>query len=546
MSKKLLSMISFVLLTVLAGSALAGDVAWTNAIGDGLWTTGGNWNPPFVPVATDKAKLVALPGPHIDTGMAAVCQWLVVGDTADGELHMTDGTLNVSGVPDSWTIVAYGPSDVATFTMDGGIMTTGNRVFVGFQGEGTLNMNGGTINIGGDFGIGYGEGFTTGRGYVYLNSGTISVSGNDFFMSSPAGCIGTLDISGGTLNLAGDKQAIVQGYIDNGWIIAYGGMGDVIVTYASGTTTLTGIISPDKAKLPYPANNAVDVPPYAGLTWMPGDTAAAHDIYFGTDANSVSDANTTITLGVYKGRQTVDANYYDPCGLELDETYYWRIDEVNEPNLYEGKVWHFTVADYALVDDFEDYVDSNDMLVSWSNAGTGGALSLATSDGHDEPKTMKFDYDNSSDPNYSEAQTADIDYDWAIAGVLAIDIWYKGVPGNAAEQMYVALEDDDGNPVAVVENSDLNAALVTDWQVWRIELSDFTGVNLANVKKFYIGFGNRTIPVAGGTGTVYFDDIRLHPTRCINKPLEDLDDDCDVDFKDFGIMAGNWMASSEI
>jgi hypothetical protein len=323
-------------------------------------------------------------------------------------------------------------------------------------------------------------------------------------------------------------------------------MGDVIVTYASGTTTVTGIISPNKAKLPYPANNAVDVPPYVGLTWMPGDTADAHDIYFGTDANNVSDANTTITLGVYKGQQTVDANYYDPCALELGETYYWRIDEVNEPNLYEGKVWHFTVADYSLVDDFEEYVGPNDMLASWSNAGTGGALSLATSDGHDEAQAMKFDYDNSSDPNYSEAQTADIDYDWAIAGVLAIDIWYKGVPGNAAEQMYVALEDDDGNPVAVVEHSDLNAALVTDWQVWRIELSDFTGVNLGNIKKFYIGFGDRTIPVAGGSGTVYFDDIRLHPTRCINKPLEDLDDDCDVDFKDFGIMAANWMASSEI
>jgi len=547
MSKKLFSMISFVLLTTLVGSALAVDVQWTNNVGDELWTTPGNWNPSGPPGAGDKAKLIALPGPLISTSMAAECQWLVIGDNANGELHMTGGTLNVSaGTTDTWTIVAYGPTDVGTFTMDGGTMTTSDRVFIGFQGTGTLNMNGGTINIGGNFGIGYGEAsYTTGIGYVYLNGGTISASGS-FYMSSPAGCIGTLDISGGTLNLAGDKQTIVQGYIDNGWIIAYGGMGNVIVTYASGTTTLTGIIDPNKAKLPYPTNNAVDVPPYVVLTWVPGDTAAAHDIYFGTDANSVSDANTTITLGVYKGQQTLDANYYDPCGLELGETYYWRIDEVNEPDVYKGNLWQFTVANYALVDDFEEYADSNDMLVFWSNAGTGGALSLATSGGHDEAQTMKFDYDNSSEPNYSEAQTADVDYDWTIAGVLAIDIWYKGDANNAAEQMYTALEDNDSNPIAVVVNSDPNTIKFSEWQVWRIKLTDFTGVNLGNIKKFYIGFGDRTNPVAGGTGTVYFDDIRLHPTRCINKPLEDLDDDCDVDFKDFAIMAKNWMGSSPI
>jgi hypothetical protein len=545
MSKKLFSMISFVLLTALAGSALAADVQWTGAGPDDNWTTASNWNPPFVPIATDKAKLVTLPGPLISDGMAAVCQWLVIGDTANGELHMTGGTLNVSGTPDSWTIVAYAPSDVATFTMDGGTMTTSNRVYVGFQGNGTLNMNGGTINVGGTFGIGYGEGFTTGRGYVYLNGGTINASGT-FTMSSPTGCIGTLDIYGGTLNLTGDKQAIVQGYIDNGWIIAYGGLGDVIMVYEGGVTTLTGVISPNKAKLPYPANNAVDVPPYVELTWVPGDTADAHDIYFGADGNNVNDANTTITLGVYMGQQPLDANYYDPCGLELGEIYYWRIDEVNEPNIYKGKVWHFTVADYSLVDDFEAYVDSNDLLLSWSNAGTGATLSLATSGGHDEAKTMKFDYDNSSDPNYSEAQTTDVDYDWAIAGVLAIDIWYKGDANNAAEQMYAALEDNNSNPVAVVVNSDPNVIKFSEWQVWRIKLADFAGVNLSNVKKFYLGFGDRNNPVVGGTGTVYFDDIRLHPTRCIDKPLEDLDDDCDVDFKDFAIMAQNWRGSSEI
>jgi len=34
-------------------------------------------------------------------------------------------------------------------------------------------------------------------------------------------------------------------------------------------------------------------------------------------------------------------------------------------------------------------------------------------------------------------------------------------------------------------------------------------VNAAGVKKMYIGVGNRNAPSPGGTGLVYFDDIRI-------------------------------------
>jgi hypothetical protein len=34
-------------------------------------------------------------------------------------------------------------------------------------------------------------------------------------------------------------------------------------------------------------------------------------------------------------------------------------------------------------------------------------------------------------------------------------------------------------------------------------------VNLTNVDTITLGFGNRTNPVAGGAGMVFFDDIRL-------------------------------------
>jgi hypothetical protein len=546
MSKKLFSMIFFVLLVASTGSVLAADIIWNNSAGNGSWMDPNNWNPKLVPDINyqDKAKLVSIPGPNIVSGVSAGCTWMVVGDNANGELYMNGGLLTVQGPTDSWTIVAYAPSDVGTFTMNSGTMNTSNRVFVGFQGNGTLNMNGGTINVGGTFGIGYGEGFITGRGTVNLAGGTINVTGSGgLIMSSPTGCLGKLDITGGTLTITGDKRTTVQGYIDNGWIVAYNGLGIVNVTYDGAKTILTGATDPTKAKVPYPANNATGVSPYVVMTWVQGDSAAFHDIYFGTDANSVLDANTS-TTGIYQGSQSRDANSFEPTGLELNKKYYWRIDEVNEPNIYKGNLWQFTVADNALIDDFESYADTNAMLIPWSNAGTGGTLSLATSGGHDKAKTMKFDYNNSGAPYYSEAQDAAVDFDWTIAGVVAIDIWFKGNAGNAAVPMYAALEDNNSHPVAVVTNSDPNIVKSAEWQVWRIKLSDFNGVNLSNVKKFYIGFGDRSNPAAGGSGTVYFDDISLYPSRCLYKPLEDLNDDCVVDFKDFAIMAGNWMISS--
>jgi len=48
------------------------------------------------------------------------------------------------------------------------------------------------------------------------------------------------------------------------------------------------------------------------------------------------------------------------------------------------------------------------------------------------------------------------------------------------------------------------------WKQWDIDLASF-GVDLWNVAKIAIGFGDETHVVPGGSGVVYFDDIRLYP-----------------------------------
>ncbi len=78
--------------------------------------------------------------------------------------------------------------------------------------------------------------------------------------------------------------------------------------------------------------------------------------------------------------------------------------------------------------------------------------------------------------------------------------------GNSAEAMYVTIEDSAGKSATVV-NADAATTVRPSWQEWRVPYSELNGVNLARIDKMVIGVGNRTSPTAGGTGTVYVDDI---------------------------------------
>jgi len=120
-----------------------------------------------------------------------------------------------------------------------------------------------------------------------------------------------------------------------------------------------------------------------------------------------------------------------------------------------------------------------------------------------------------------------------------------GILSNEAEPMYVALEDGSGKTSLVV-HPDPNAVLTDTWTQWNVALKDFSdaGVNLTDVNKISIGFGDRDNPQPGGSGTVYFDDIWLYRPRCIPsvlKPPGDINNDCVVDWVDLEILARGWL-----
>ena len=61
------------------------------------------------------------------------------------------------------------------------------------------------------------------------------------------------------------------------------------------------------------------------LTWIPDEFAATHDVYLGTAFDAVSNASVADPGGVLAGPGLTDTSF-DPGRLELDQTYYWRVE----------------------------------------------------------------------------------------------------------------------------------------------------------------------------------------------------------------------------
>jgi hypothetical protein len=292
------------------------------------------------------------------------------------------------------------------------------------------------------------------------------------------------------------------------------------------------------ASNPNPANDAVDVKPSVILSWDAGSVAASHEVYFGTDADAVK--NATTASPEYKGPIALGEESYDPGKLEFNSTYYWRIDEVNDVNPdspWPGRVLSFTTGDFFVIDDFEDYdTGDNQIWYAWHDGlgygavgtdpyfagnGTGAAVGDENTPSYTEEtivhgggKSMPVVYDNNKQgyAYYSEVEhTLKDQQDWTERGVDSLSIWFRGISDNGAEPLYVAVSNSTGTAVVVVHD-DPAAAQIDKWTQWIIPLQVFAdqGIVLTSVDKIAIGMGtqgNSTAP--GGSGKMYFDDIRL-------------------------------------
>jgi hypothetical protein len=88
-----------------------------------------------------------------------------------------------------------------------------------------------------------------------------------------------------------------------------------------------------------------------------------------------------------------DTSNYDPCGLAIRTTYYWRIDEVNNTHAdspWKGHVWSFTTFDPNLVGWWEFNEGAGVIAVDSSGYGNDGTIidSVLWSKGYGQKVTV--------------------------------------------------------------------------------------------------------------------------------------------------------------
>ncbi|MCJ7693405.1 MAG: LamG domain-containing protein, partial [Sedimentisphaerales bacterium] len=312
---------------------------------------------------------------------------------------------------------------------------------------------------------------------------------------------------------------------------------------------------------PDPADGAANVPLTAILTWTAGTDAESHDVYFGTDYDNVTNANTSSSEyrppRLSLGNESYDAGANE--NLQLGEKYYWRIDEITDggTRIIKGDIWTFTVAEFLIIEDMESYGVTSNFIAEtwidgWNNPSSGYVyLQLGSADANlvygEDGNSMRYNYRNDLNPYYSETtRSFSPAQDWSIAGFKALVLSFRADFSNDQadiQPMSVSLTDGTDTGTVVYDDPNDLAKGWMGWMEWNMALDDFNdqGIDISKITGMSIIIGDGT---QAGDGDVYIDNIRLHTTRCvIDKATGSFTYDCDVDFDDLAALARDWLLS---
>jgi len=243
-----------VLMLLLVGPAYAQN-NWTNATGNGSWVDPNNWSEGVVPgpgtgntrINPDTNLDPNHPiGPTIGPGQLAVTDAMDVWGPEFGPISLNIvggsytspayvGLVSVNDNPDARPSVNMGDGDSGgwldvdrllighSWWYTGGPYTSYNQ----WSGTAILRIElwlGGKLNL-------YG-------GVMYVFGAVVMATD----VQSPDVC--TLNIEGGTLMLPVDYAATVQDWVTNGYCVAYGGTGEIVVEETPDWTKVTAVPAP--------------------------------------------------------------------------------------------------------------------------------------------------------------------------------------------------------------------------------------------------------------------------------------------------------------
>jgi hypothetical protein len=220
------------------------------------------------------------------------------------------------------------------------------------------------------------------------------------------------------------------------------------------------------------------------------------------------------------------------------------------------RTFKITEYSYGNIDDFNSYTNVNQLQDVWRPYLCQIWLNTDSNFAYKD-NSMGVEYQGNTQ---IQAHTADepclpslIGRNWASGDFVLLAIYFYGTTTNSVLPMYITLKDGSGNEGTVIygnNGEDQHDLRVAAWHEWDIKLESFSaaGVNLADINDVYLGFGS-----GSGSGTLYFDNIRLSPPICIlsirSADLARVDyapagspcGDCTIDYQEFAIMASEWL-----
>jgi|GEM_PF-191432 len=393
MFKKLIYLVAFTFLLYISGNAFAATYTWNGGGTGNDWCTGGNWDLNMVPAFLDDCHIggsavvevtnMTVPGESYAPSayslyMSGTSSMIITstgkywcrgnayfGESGSDNVTCTvqpGGWLNGGGKPiimghngAEGTLSIYAKNDSSNLWIgrhagsrcvvnyDTAADSFHRDCFVGDAGNGTLNMNGGTLvvkhNDSAEMIIANASGST---GHINLNDGAITCDAFSFGAGN-----GTINIERGTLIIDGDKTITIQGDIDNGLITAYGGNGSFNLDYNTthlGKTTLTAnVIWQGKVTDPLPADGGVGV---NALQWIGHPDTDSYKVFISQSQSLVAARDVSVQVdGAFITDTAVPDLAAAAIFLADGQRYYWAVDCVRagESDLV-GDIWELIAA----------------------------------------------------------------------------------------------------------------------------------------------------------------------------------------------------------
>ncbi len=369
-------------------------VVWHNTNSNQDWFDAGNWvhnaGEPAGAIPPDGNTFVVIepyPGPIINGDAAcsalAVLDWSWSGAPSTA-VEVNSGDFNAGEciyLASNGTDFTYGDANsvgTAGLTVLGGTVTTptsvtGNGLYIGggsttyqLMNKGVVTMYGGLISV---------PRVALYHGNIALYGGTLQCIGDNNFIFYQDYPENKIDISGGTLQLAGNyliTSPNLPGLIAGKSIVSTRGNIGIPVFDGTNTILVSDSVNMLRPWGPSPDMNSTNVHYRVGdvnvgimLSWNSGSepNVINHDVYFGTSTADISAATITSPQFMHEVNEAnAEPNQWDVnnFNFKTNTNYYWRVDDNaitsniydgsgniigSNTTLYKGLVWKFTSHD---------------------------------------------------------------------------------------------------------------------------------------------------------------------------------------------------------